>query len=101
MMSVFAGSVYLGTTIAYFANYGTAIHISNTARAQWVIPQSLLIIFPGILLGLSFFAIESPRWLLKTGKPEAALKNLSRLRQLPENDHHIQTEIMDTQRIVF
>ena len=32
---VFTGFVYLGILIAYFANYGCALHLENT-KAQWV-----------------------------------------------------------------
>lgn len=95
MTSVFAASVYLGTTIAYFANYGAALHISNSDRNQWVAPQSILIIFPGILLITSVFAIESPRWLLKVGRDKEAQENLSRLRNLTQDDSSVQTEILD------
>ena len=32
----FSGSVYLGIMLGYFANWGSAIHISNNSENQWV-----------------------------------------------------------------
>ncbi|CUM68606.1 uncharacterized protein PRCAT00006333001 [Priceomyces carsonii] len=92
---IFSGAVYFGVMIAYFANYGTSIHM-EAVRNQWVVPTSMKIVFAGLLFILSFaFCVESPRWLLKTNKPEQALKNLSKLRHLPENHPYIASEISD------
>jgi hypothetical protein len=38
--------------------------------------------FAGLIFVLSFFASESPRWLIKVGRHEEALNNLSRLRNM-------------------
>ncbi|KIW07459.1 uncharacterized protein PV09_01429 [Verruconis gallopava] len=92
---VFAGSVYLGIMLSYFASWGSSIHISNHDQAQWLVPNSLHIMFAGIILFLSFFAIESPRWLIKVGRHEQAARNLSKLRQLPVEHPYVQSEIID------
>jgi MFS family permease len=47
LTNIFAGAVYLGVIIAYFSNWGSAINISNSSRAQWVIPQSVYLMFAG------------------------------------------------------
>lgn len=47
LTNVFAGAVYFGVMIAYFANWGCAENISNSSRSQWVIPQSIHIMFAG------------------------------------------------------
>lgn len=47
LTNIFAGAVYLGVMIAYFSNWGSAINISNSSRAQWVIPQSVHLVFAG------------------------------------------------------
>lgn len=93
---IFAGAVYFGIMLLYFANYGTALHVSNTSRNQWVIPTSLKIILSGLILIMSFFlCYESPRWLLKVQKPEEAIKNLSKIRNLPRDHPYIVGEISD------
>lgn len=92
---MFSGSVYLGIMLGYFASYGTSLHISNTSVAQWVIPNTLHLYFAAIIFVLSFFAIESPRWLVKVGKHEQAAANLSKLRNLPEEHSYVQTELLD------
>lgn len=50
------------------------------------------IIFAGLILVLSFFQYESPRYLIKKGKDEKALGNLSRLRHLPPDHEYIVSE---------
>jgi MFS family permease len=47
LTNIFAGAVYLGVMIAYFSNWGSSINISNSSRAQWVIPQSVHLMFAG------------------------------------------------------
>lgn len=93
---IFAGAVYLGVMLLCFANYGTALHISDASQKQWIIPTSLKIIFAGSLLILTFlFCIESPRWLMKVGKPEKACESLCKLRALPPDHPLIVGEIND------
>lgn len=95
-VTMFSGSVYLGIMLGYFASWGSSIHISNHSAAQWVIPNTLHLYFAAIIFTLSFFATESPRWLIKVGKHEQALENLCKLRKLPEDHSYVQTEIIDT-----
>lgn len=47
LTNIFAGAVYLGVMIAYFANWGCSENISDASRSQWVIPQSIHIMFAG------------------------------------------------------
>lgn len=51
--------------------------------------------FATLIFGLSMFALESPRWLIKVGKHEKAAKNLSQLRNLPEDHPYVQSELID------
>lgn len=93
---IFAGAVYLGVMLLYFANYGTALHISDNNRNQWVIPTCVKIIFAASILILSiFFGIESPLWLIKTGRPHEAAKCLSKLRGLPLDSEYLAQEFED------
>lgn len=92
---MFSGSVYLGIMLGYFASYGSHLHISSASSLQWVVPNLLHIYFATIILVLSFFAIESPRWLVKVGKNEKARANLSKIRGLPEDHVYVQSELFD------
>lgn len=56
------------------------------------VPTSLHIIFAGLICVLSFVQHESPRYLVKKGKEEQALKNLSRVRHLPVDHPYVLEE---------
>ncbi|CAE7030685.1 hypothetical protein CFE70_004256 [Pyrenophora teres f. teres 0-1] len=91
----FSGSVYLGIMLAYFASWGSSIHISEATDAQWLVPNSMHIMFAGLIFALSWGAKESPRWLIKVGRHEAALTNMAQLRNLPADHPYVVAEIMD------
>ena len=92
---MFSGSVYLGIMLGYFASYGCSIHISDSSQLQWVIPNLMHIYFATIIIVLSFFAVESPRWLVKVNKQEKAAHNLAKLRNLPVDHWYVQSELLD------
>lgn len=92
---IFSGSVYLGIMLGYFANWGTSLHISNNTSKQWVDATILHIIFAGIIVIMSFFALESPRWLAKVGRDEQAAANMSKLRKLPLDHPYVRSELID------
>jgi hypothetical protein len=54
--------------------------------------------FAGIILILSFFNYESPRYLVKIGQDDKATANLARVRGLPIDDEHVIKEIADIQQ---
>jgi MFS family permease len=94
---IFSGSVYLGIMLGYFANWGTSLHISNEKSTQWIDATILHIIFAGIILIMSIFALESPRWLAKVGRDQEAAANMSKLRKLPIDHPYVQSELIDIQ----
>jgi len=81
--------------LAYFATWGSSLHISSATDAQWLVPNSMHLMFAGIIFTLSLFCRESPRWLVKVGRHEEALENLSLLRQLPADHPYVSSEIID------
>ncbi|CAI7583453.1 unnamed protein product [Penicillium bialowiezense] len=95
LTNIFAGAVYLGVMIAYFANWGCSENISDASRSQWVIPQSIHIMFAGVIFLASWTVPESPRFLVMRGKHEEALKNLCTLRQLPSDHPSVMSEMLD------
>ncbi|KAI5970093.1 hypothetical protein CANMA_000917 [Candida margitis] len=99
---IFAGAVYFGIMLSYFANWGSALHIPNMLAdgspndKQWRVTLSTKIIMCGLIFITSFFwCVESPRWLLKHGKAEEAIDKLSKLRHLPADHPYIIAEISD------
>lgn len=54
--------------------------------------------FAGIILILSFFNRESPRYYVKRGNIEAARTNLMRLRNLPADHFFLEMELKEIQR---
>jgi len=92
---VFSGSVYIGIMLAYFASWGSSLHIPKTSPTSWEVPTSIHLMFAGIIFILSFFNYESPRYLIKAGKREHAVTNLARVRGLPMDHEVVQAEIAD------
>lgn len=90
---VFAGSVYIGIMLAYFASWGSSLHIDKHTANSWVVPTTIHVMFAGIIFILSFFNYESPRFLIKCGQTEHAYTNLARVRGLPADHEAVVTEI--------
>ncbi|KAI1073410.1 putative MFS quinate transporter [Whalleya microplaca] len=90
---IFTGFVYLGIVLAYFTNYGAQVNLGDTTHVRWLAPTSLHIIFAGIVIILTLFQYESPRFLVKQGKHEKALENMAHIRHLPIDDPYIISEV--------
>jgi hypothetical protein len=90
---VFSGSVYIGIMLAYFASWGSSLHIDKNSYNSWVVPTSIHLMFAGIIFILSWFNNESPRFLVKKGNPELAITNLAKIRGLPTDDEYVVNEI--------
>ncbi|KAH6617691.1 general substrate transporter [Chaetomium sp. MPI-SDFR-AT-0129] len=90
---LFTGFVYLGIVLAYFTNYGCQVNLGDTSAVRWLVPTSLHIIFSGLILILTLFQSESPRYLIMKDQHEKALKTMARLRHLPEDHEYVVTEI--------
>ena len=94
LVSGYQWAITLGLLIAACANQGTQ-HLDNPNSYR--IPISLQLIWAAILaLGL-FLLPESPRYLVKKGRPEAALQALSRVRGESSESPYLQAELAEIQ----
>lgn len=85
-------SYQVGVLVAWCVGLG--IQKLTTPNA-WRYATALQVI-PGIILIVCSFTIpESPRWLLEKRSPERALKELSRIRKLSQDDRRVQTEYFE------
>lgn len=64
----------------------------NHTKLLQEVPTGLHIIFAGLIMLLSFFQYESPRYLIKKGNDEKALRNLARIRNLPPEHEYVVQE---------
>lgn len=93
-MGIFEIASQGGGMLGFWINYGTNQHISVNSIAQWVIPLALQLA-PGVLLalGMLFICPESPRWLARQDKYEAAESVLCDIRKLPRDHAYIMREM--------
>ncbi|KAF4996488.1 hypothetical protein FDECE_12404 [Fusarium decemcellulare] len=84
-----------GQTIGIFTVYGSNIHISPAKNLQYQVPWFVQTFAPAIAIVLSFFAVESPRWLTIRGRPQEALEALVTLRGLPADHPYLQEEFAE------
>jgi sugar porter (SP) family MFS transporter len=91
---LFQEFLVVGVTIAYWINYGVALHIPVSTK-QWRIPVAIQII-PGalLLIGL-FFLRESPRWLMKQGRHSEATSCLAYMRCEPVDSPLVLHEVAE------
>ncbi|QPC77901.1 hypothetical protein HYE68_008653 [Fusarium pseudograminearum] len=94
---MFTGAVYIGIVLAYFTNYGAHLNMSDHTHNQWLVPTSLHIMMSGIIFILMFFQSESPRYLVKQGKPEEAAQVLARLRQQSPDSDYVVRQVAEIQ----
>ncbi|KAL3458871.1 hypothetical protein BJX64DRAFT_301698 [Aspergillus heterothallicus] len=81
--------------LAFWVNYGVSlwskpgIEHDNT---QWQTAMAIQLIPGGLLVLMIPWIPETPRYLINHGKAEQGLKNLCKLRKLPEDHPYIQLE---------
>lgn len=89
---IFTGMVYFGVNLAYWSNFG-ASKTWTVEPQRWLVPTSLHLMFATLIFLLSWFQVESPRYLIKRGKTEKATKVMCHLRQLSAEHPYIREEI--------
>ena len=91
---LFQEFLVIGSTFAYWLDYGVALHIPAGTK-QWRVPVAIQLIPGGIMLFGLFFLKESPRWLMKKGKGEQAHVSLAYIRNEPEDSAAVLTELAE------
>jgi MFS transporter, SP family, sugar:H+ symporter len=94
LVSVYQWAITIGLLIAACADQGTQ-QLNN--RNSYRIPIALQLIWAAILAFGLFLLPESPRYLVKKGKPDAALKSLARVRGQPADSPYLQAELAEIQ----
>lgn len=80
-------SLFLSTICVY----GISLHVA-AGKLQYQIVWFAPCIFLAVIIGLTFFAYESPRWLVRAGRIDEARHNLSALRGLPADSTRVSVE---------
>ncbi|CEL61895.1 putative glucose transporter rco-3 OS=Neurospora crassa (strain ATCC 24698 / 74-OR23-1A / CBS 708,71 / DSM 1257 / FGSC 987) GN=rco-3 PE=3 SV=2 [Rhizoctonia solani AG-1 IB] len=92
VVSCYQWAITIGLLVAAIANNGTKNRQDHSA---WRIPIALQFIWAGILaLGMSFLP-ESPRYLVKRGRDDAARHSLGRLLSVSPDDSAVLQELAD------
>jgi MFS transporter, SP family, sugar:H+ symporter len=94
LVSVYQWAITIGLLIAAGVDEGT--HRLNSPNS-YRIPIALQLIWAGILAFGLFMLPESPRYLIKIGKPEAALNALSRVRGQAASSPFLHAELAEIQ----
>ena len=89
---LFQEFLVLGSTFAYWLDYGVALHIPTSTK-QWRVPVAIQLIPGGLMLIGLFFLKESPRWLAKHGRHDEAAAALAHVRCAPIDSEEIAHEL--------
>lgn len=91
---LFQEFLVIGSTFAYWLDYGVSIHLPSTSQ-QWRVPVAVQLIPGGLMLVGLFFLKESPRWLVKAGRHAEGLESLAYIRNLPADDGSVAREFAE------
>ena len=96
---LFQEFLVVGSTFAYWLDYGVALRIPTSTK-QWRVPVGIQLIPGGLMLVGLFFLTESPRWLVKRGRHEEALKSLAYIRNEPNTSPEVVHEMAEIRAAV-
>ena len=85
-------AITIGLLLASVVNNATKDRPNHSA---WRIPIAIQFIWAFILSAGMLYLPESPRWLIKKGKDDAAAHALGRLTSLSPDDPEVETELND------
>jgi sugar porter (SP) family MFS transporter len=96
---LFQEFLVIGSTFAYWLNYGVSLHIAPSTK-QWRIPVAIQLIPGGIMLLGLFFLKESPRWLMSKGRHEEAVQSLAFIRCESPDSEIVEKELAEIRAAV-
>lgn len=91
---LFQEFLVIGVMISYWLDYGVSKHIAPSTK-QWRIPVGIQLLPGGIMLAGLFFLKESPRWLAKNDRHDAALESLAYIRCTDTHDPEVIQELAE------
>ncbi|KAL6690939.1 general substrate transporter [Trichoderma pleuroticola] len=91
---LFQEFLVIGSTFAYWLDYGVSLHIKQSTK-QWRVPVGIQLVPGGLMLCGLFFLKESPRWLMKKQRHEEALQSLSYIRNESPDNMDVQKEMAE------
>ena len=97
LVGIFEICLQVALVIGFWINYGVQQNVPSSSNSQWLIPMGFQLVPGGLLIIGMIFMIESPRWLLKKGRTDNAVKSLSWVRNLPGDHPFIQGEVAEIQ----
>jgi len=92
VVSAYQWAITIGILLAAIINNATA---TRPDHSSYQIPISIQFVWAFILVSGMLVLPESPRWLIKKGRDEAAAKSLSRLTSLNVKDPQVELELND------
>ncbi|KAL6815298.1 general substrate transporter [Trichoderma sp. SZMC 28013] len=91
---LFQEFLVIGSTFAYWLDYGVSLHIKQSTK-QWRVPVGLQLVPGGLMLCGLIFLKESPRWLMKKQRQEEALRSLAYIRNESPDSMDVQKEMAE------
>lgn len=85
----------VGSFLAYWINYACTKNAAKLGDWDWKIVQIFQLLAPVLIIIAISFCPETPRWLVKHDRLEAAVKALSSVR---DDSERVQHEISDISR---
>lgn len=85
-------------SLAFWINYGVSkwTNVKVTDYTQWQLSLGIQLIPGFFMICMLWWVLETPRALIAKGNRADGLKNLMKLRKLPEDHPYIQQEYMET-----
>ena len=100
MLMISAGAcIAAGLSFSYWIAF--AMHWAEGTSAAWRVPIAIQLPFVLVTMAVLVFLPESPRWLILTGREDAALDVLSALNEQDRNAHETRQEFLQIKDAVI